>query len=83
MTNVAPMNPVKILLLLKGVHRAMMMKHPPKTPDPPTPAIARPMIKATEEDAVAQTRLPTINIIIEDMNVHFVLSKAYARPYGS
>ena len=59
------------------------MKHPPKTPDAPIPEIAPPMIKAIEVGATPQTRLPIWKRIIEDRNVYFVLSKVYARPYGS
>ena len=73
--NVAPMNPLNKLLFLKGILSAITMKHPLNIPDPPTPAMARPIISAMELSAEPQTIHPTRKTVIEDRNVHLVLSK--------
>ena len=67
MTKVAPKDPAKMLRFFNGVHCAMMMKLPPNIPAPANPWMARPMIKAIEDGAVAQTKLPISKMTIEDI----------------
>lgn len=58
--------PVKIGLLTKGTAYAMMTRAPEKIPADPTPAIARPMMRATEVGAAPQTTEPISKMKIAD-----------------
>lgn len=57
----APMIPSKAGVLAGGALRATIRYEPEDMPAPPAPAMALPMIRAVEDGARAQMRLPTSN----------------------
>jgi len=58
--------PVKIGLFTRGTEYAMMTRAPEKIPADPIPAMARPMMRATEVGAAPQTTEPTSKMNIAD-----------------
>lgn len=71
---------MKIGLFWGGAQNAARVKDPVFTPAAPKPAIARPTIRATEEGATPQIKLPTSRRKIASRNVIFRLKKRYALP---
>lgn len=71
--NVAPTNPLNMLLFSSGVVFASIMNAPPKMPAEPIPEIARPTMSTIELGAEPQTALPTRYISSEVKKVHFGL----------
>ena len=51
-------------LVFEDTEVARTMREPAKRPDAPMPDTARPIIRAIDEGASAQTKLPTSNITI-------------------
>lgn len=71
--NVAPTNPLNMLLFSSGVVFASMMNAPPKIPAEPTPDTARPTMSTIEVGAEPQIALPMRYISSDARNVHFGL----------
>lgn len=57
-----------------------MIKAPAKIPAPPTPAIARPMIKASELGAAPHIAEPTSKMKMAVKKTHFTGKKVYSLP---
>lgn len=69
------MSPVNMGLLRGGAEKAARVNDPVFTPAAPSPAMARPTIRATEEGATAQIKLPTSKIKMDIRYVIFRLKK--------
>lgn len=64
---VPPIKPVNIGRLIGATTPGIKANVPTRIPEHPRPAIARPMMKATELGAAPQTAEPTMNRTIETM----------------
>ena len=83
MPHTAPMIPVNAGLFGRGTDLAMIMSAPEKIPAPPIPAIARPIIRATELGLAPQIAEPISKINTAPTKVHFTGSKVYNLPKKS
>lgn len=70
-----PISPVNIGLFTSGTAYAIMTRAPENIPADPTPATARPMIRATEVGAAPQMTEPTSKIKIAVKYTHLMLKK--------
>jgi hypothetical protein len=67
----------------RGTEYEMMTSDPHNTPEPPSPARARPTMKTAELGAAAQIRDPTSNTKSDHMKVHLSEYKVYILPKNS
>jgi len=75
------MIPVKAALICGRAENAIIVYAPEATPAPPSPAIARPTIRAVEFGATPQSRLPTSNTKRDIKKVILSGKYLYALPH--
>lgn len=75
----APM-PMRNARLLRGTVVATMVVVPVITPEAPRPQIARPIISAVDDGAVAQTRDPISNTLMKNRKTIFRWNRRYIVP---
>lgn len=78
-----PMTPVYIGRLEGSTTKATIMYAPVPMPAHPIPAIARPIMRASELGAAPHSRLPSSNRPIEPRNVHLRGKYLYALPHDA
>jgi len=72
MPYMAPMNPVYIGRLTSGTEYATIMSAPENIPALPTPAMARPTMRAIELGAIPQMRLPNSKMPMAMRKTHLM-----------
>lgn len=80
MPYIDPMTLVYIGRCRSGTVSAIIIKAPEYIPAQPAPAMARPIIKASEVGAAAHTSDPSVKMATADRNTHLTEYKLYNLP---